>query len=181
MKRKLSTALTLCLFAAAALFGPDAAFCSEGDDLDLARFAERFALDYRAGAVPQETEVPVPAGEEEDEIDITMRDATGTDPRGIGNRFTPYYWYGKMDDDLEVRWLSLSGMIAIDERTPLTIDWPLAKETKFRSVKGFKNGKGAVPFVPGGNPIVGGGDFPYNTLDADGDTVGMGDLVLRIA
>jgi hypothetical protein len=34
---------------------------------------------------------------QEEEVDITKKDETGTDPRGFGLKFMPYYWYGEIN------------------------------------------------------------------------------------
>jgi hypothetical protein len=111
-----------------------------------------------------------------EEVDITKKDETGTDPRGFGAKFMPYYWYGKMDNDLEVQWLSLFGMIPFEERIAMTFDLPIAKEVDYSDVDEFKAGA-ALP--PSETPGIGGGGVPLDDLDLDGDVVGMGDLGLR--
>jgi hypothetical protein len=108
-------------------------------------------------------------------------DQTGTDPRGFGNRFMPYYWYGEMKNDLEVQWVSLFGMIAFEPRVAVTYDWPIAKQIDYGDVAGFEKLEGDLPPDLGGSsPQFGGGGLPFDDLDEDGDVVGMGDLGVRL-
>lgn len=119
---------------------------------------------------------PEAALAQEEEVDITKKDQTGTDPRGFGWKFMPYYWYGEMDNDLVVNEFHLFGMIPFAQRVAMTYDWPMAKEIDYSDVPQFK-AFSALP--PSQTPGVGGGGVPFDDLDSDGDTTGMGDLNLR--
>jgi hypothetical protein len=111
-----------------------------------------------------------------EEEDITKKDGTGTDPRGFGAKLLPYYWYGELDNEMEVSEFHLFGMIPFEERIAVTIDWPMAKQIDYSDVDAFRAG---VPLPPSETPGVGGGGIPFDDLDRDGDVVGMGDLNFR--
>jgi hypothetical protein len=118
--------------------------------------------------------------EEEEEVDITKADETGTDPRGFGTKFMPYYWYGSMRNDLRVRELHLFGMFPFDERVALTYDWAVSKEIDYSRVKQFRNRQDGKLSPVGADPGRGASGFPIDELAPDGDEVGSGDLNLRL-
>ena len=107
-------------------------------------------------------------------------DATGTDPRGFGPKLMPYYRHTELRNDLEVDEAVLFGMIKLDDpgRVAMTYEMPIAKKIDYSRVSGFQQlglpantGGGASGFPSGG--------VAANGLEADGDTVGIGDLNLR--
>ncbi len=114
--------------------------------------------------------VALAAGEE-------PKDKTGTDPRGFGNKFMPYYRYTELKNNLEVHEMTLFGMIAFDPQFAMTYELPIAKEIDYSNVREFQQLSAALPpGQGGGGPITG---VPFDDLDLDGDVVGMSDLGLR--
>lgn len=106
-------------------------------------------------------------------------DNTGTDPRDFGNKFMPYFRYLELDGGVKVRSLAVFGLFAFDPRLAMTYELPVAQEIDYSDAGPFKAGMGLPPGSgdPGGSP---GSGVPFADLDADGDVVGMGDLILRM-
>jgi hypothetical protein len=99
-------------------------------------------------------------------------DATGTDPRGFGNKFMPYYRYAEAKNGLEIQQFVLFGMFGFSPGFAMTYEWPLAKRIDYNDLL-----PGGIP--PGGDPPFPPGGVPGIKLDPDGDETGMGDLNLR--
>ncbi|MHC5022932.1 MAG: transporter family protein [Planctomycetota bacterium] len=99
-------------------------------------------------------------------------DATGTDPRGFGNKLMPYYRFAKARNDLEIQQFVLFGMFGFSPNFAMTYEWPLAKKIDYSDLL-----PGGIP--PGGSPPFPPGGVPGGDLDPDGDETGMGDLNLR--
>jgi len=107
---------------------------------------------------------------------VTQEDQTGTDPRGFAPKFTPYYRYTELENNLVVQEMTLFGMFAFNPRFAMTYEWPIAKYLDATDVSGFDSLDGS-PGDPGtGAPGAG---FQPGTVDSDGDEIGMGDLNLR--
>ncbi|MHC4103062.1 MAG: hypothetical protein ACYSW1_19520, partial [Planctomycetota bacterium] len=99
-------------------------------------------------------------------------DATGTDPRGFGNKLMPYYRYAEAKNGLEIQQFVLFGMFGFTPDFAMTYEWPLAKRVDYEDLL-----PGGIP--PGGGPPFPPGGVPGPDLDPDGDETGMGDLNLR--
>ncbi len=102
-----------------------------------------------------------------------VADKTGTDPRDFSNKFMPYYRYSENKNNVYINQFVVFGMLAFNTRLALAYEWPMAKRINYGSQLA---GSG----VPGGsNPDLPSNGIPPGALEADGDSVGMGDLILR--
>jgi hypothetical protein len=99
-------------------------------------------------------------------------DATGTDPRGFGNKLMPYYRYAEAKNGLEIQQFVLFGMFGFTPDFAMTYEWPVAKRIDYEDLL-----PGGIP--PGGDPPFPPGGVPGPQLDPSGDEAGMGDLNLR--
>lgn len=131
--------------------------------------------------VSEVDEVLVDVAEEKIEIKQEQQeDTTGTDPRGFGTKFMPYYRYTELENNLEVNEFVLFGLVRFADWLAMTYELPVAKQVDYSNVNEFQNLVGNSPDFPGvGFPPIGGGGVPFDSLEEDGDTVGMGDLGLR--
>ena len=106
---------------------------------------------------------------------VEQEDETGTDPRGFGTKFMPYFRYTELENGIEVQELTLFGMIGFSKQFAMTYEFPIMKQIDYTSL--LPVGPGGFP--PGnGTPLPTGGGVPTD-LEADGDNTGMGDLILR--
>ena len=106
---------------------------------------------------------------------VEQTDETGTDPRGFGTKFMPYFRFTELENDIEVQELTLFGMIGFSSQFAMTYEFPIMKQIDYTSL--LPVGPGGFP--PGnGTPLPTGGGVPTD-LEADGDNTGMGDLILR--
>lgn len=125
--------------------------------------------------------IPV-AGQAAEDKSAEEGDATGTDPRDFSPKFMPYFYYTKLENDLEVTQFNLFGMYAFTPRFALTYDLPIIKELDYSDVDAFQQFQqggpgGTIPPI-GGQPGLGGG-LPFDDIEDDGDVIGAGDLNLR--
>ena len=134
----------------------------------LARQGELTDASISLGLFQDEPAVDMPEDLEEDFGD----DATGTDPRGFGNKLMPYYRYAEAKNGLEIQQFVLFGMFGFTPDFAMTYEWPLAKRVDYEDLL-----PGGIP--PGGDPPFPPGGVPGPDLDPDGDETGMGDLNLR--
>jgi hypothetical protein len=105
-------------------------------------------------------------------------DATGTDPRAFGTKFMPYFRFERLESNVEVNSLALFGLVRINDNLAWTYELPISKEIDYGDAEPFKMASALIEGSPGGglpNPSI-----PFTSLDSDGDTVGMGDLGLRL-
>ena len=61
---------------------------------------------------------------------------TGNDPRNFRSKFTPYFRYGRLRNDLESYDFTLSGLYAITPRFAMAYELPLAKGVNYNSSTG---------------------------------------------
>lgn len=160
-----------CMLVAPTTGAPEATEALPSLDTDMA-----FRLDPARGGdeyllgMLQDEEPAAPAG---------GGDNTGTDPRDFSNKFMPYFRYTELENDVEVKELTLFGLYAFDPRFAMTYELPVAKNLDYSDLDAFKMGSGGVPpgsGFPGGVP---GNGIPFDDLDSDGDNTGVGDLILR--
>jgi hypothetical protein len=99
-------------------------------------------------------------------------DQTGTDPRDFGNKFMPYYRYAQNKNGVYINQFVGFGLIAFNPRLALSYEWPLAKRINYGT--DFTGSPG------GTNPDLPPNGIGPGILEPDGDSTGMGDLIIRI-
>ncbi len=115
------------------------------------------------------------------------KDQSGNDPRDFTTKFMPYYRYTNLKNDLEVHELVAFGFLAFNTRFGMTYEIPLAKHVDYSRVDAFKSataggcppGAGSGSLPPIGVGPGGGGGIPFDDLDCDGNSTGLGDTIIR--
>ena len=125
-------------------------------------------------------------GEVKDE-GFVSKDQSGNDPRDFTSKFMPYYRYTELENDVEVNELYMFGFFAFNTRFGMTYEIPVAREIDYSDVSAFKTATaGGCPPSPGSGSLPpvgplpgGGGGLPFSKLECDGNSVGLGDTILR--
>lgn len=130
-------------------------------------FELELSLDYGAALGVFQEEEPA----EIDAAGAPEKVETGTDPRDFGNKFMPYYRYAENKNNVYINQFVAFGLMAFDPKFAMTYEIPLAKKISYPT-----NWTGA----PGGsNPDFPSNGIPPGLLEPDGDSVGVGDFILR--
>ena len=176
----------IAVILAVALGAGIAAAQGEMDDLkrQLKALQERIGkLERSKGSAPAAAPEQTAKAKQQGDGGFESKDQSGNDPRDFTTKFMPYYRYTKLKNDLYVNEVTAFGFLAFTRRFGMTYELPIAKHVDYNDVDAFKSitAGGCPPGAGSGNlPSIGSiPSPPFDDLDCDGNSTGLGDTILR--